>query len=91
VINMLITAALISILYRYWLVIPVLKHLSISWWRLVATVVAAASGFALSRLSFSVRALACGSIAGLLIGGTEAAWQAPNDVTISLTTAFAGI
>ncbi len=89
VINTLITAALISILYRYWLVTPVLKYLSINRWRLIAIVVAAASGCVLFRLRFSVPALACGSMAGLLIGGTWAAWQAPNYVTISVSAAFA--
>jgi hypothetical protein len=88
-INTLITAALISILYRCWLVTPVLKYFSIGQWRLIAVVVAAASGGALSRLRFSVPALACGSMAGLLIGGTWAAWQAPNDVTIFVSAALA--
>ena len=61
VINTLIIAALISVLYRYWLVTPVLKYLSIDEWRLIAVVVAAASGCVLFRLRFSVPALACGS------------------------------
>ena len=61
VINTLIIAALISVLYRYWLATPVLKYLSIDEWRLIAVVVAAASGCVLFRLRFSVPALACGS------------------------------
>jgi hypothetical protein len=63
--------------------------LSIGQWRLIAVVVAAANGCVLFRFRFSVLALACGSMAGLLIGGTWAAWQAPNDVTISVSAAFA--
>jgi hypothetical protein len=89
VINTLITAALISILYRYWLVTPVLKYLSIGQWRLIAVVVAAVSGCVLFQFRFSVLALACGSMAGLLIGGTWAEWRAPNDVTITVSAAFA--
>ncbi len=83
-INTSFAAALISILYRYWLVTPVLKSLSIGQWRLVAVVVAAASGCLLFRLKLPMLALACASMAGLLIGGTWAAWQAPSDVTIGV-------
>ena len=34
-------------------------------------------------------ALACGSMVGLLAGGTWAEWEAPNDVSISVCAAFA--
>jgi len=49
-----------------WLITPVLKYLSINQWRLIAFVVAAASGWVFFRLKLPVLALACGSMAGLL-------------------------
>ena len=81
-------AGLIAILYRYWLVTPVLQYLSIGKWYLVAIVVAAATGCVMSLLRLPTSALACASVAGLLLGGTWAAWQAPNDVPISVSGAF---
>ena len=84
-----LNALLIAVLYRYWLVTPVLQYLSVGKWRLVAIVVAAAIGCVMSLLRLSTLTLVCASVAGLLLGGTWAAWQAPNDVPISVTGAFA--
>ena len=81
-------AAPIAILYQYWLVAPVLQYVSIGRWRFLAIVVAAACGAVLS-LRLPILALACGSMAGLLLGGTWAGWQAPNDVPIAVGAAFA--
>jgi hypothetical protein len=81
-------AFLIAVLYRYWLVAPVLKYLDIDKWYLVALAVAAASGCVFSLLKLPWLALVCASMAGLLLGGTWAAWQAPTDVSISLSGAF---
>jgi hypothetical protein len=79
---------LIAVLYRYWLVTPVLQYLSIRKWCLVAIVVAAATGCVMSLLRLPTLALVCASVAGLLLGGTWAAWQAPNDVPVSVSGAF---
>jgi hypothetical protein len=84
-----VVGILIAILYRYWLVTPVLQYLSIRKWYLVAIVVAAAIGGVMSLLRLPTLALMCASVAGLLLGGTWAAWQAPNDVPISVSGAFA--
>ena len=84
-----VAAALFAVPYKYWLTTPVLHYLSIGRWRLLAILVAAACGAALSLLRVSTPALSCGAMAGLLIGGTLAAWKAPNDVAISLNGAFA--
>ena len=83
-----IVVLLIALLYRYWLVTPVLQYVSIGKWYLVAIVVAAASGCAMSLLRLPALAWVCASTAGLLLGGTWAAWQAPNDVPISVSGAF---
>jgi len=82
-------AAPIAILYRYWLVAPVLQYVSIGRWRFFAIVVAAACGGVWALVRLPVVALACGSLLGLLSGGTWAAWQAPHDVPMSVSTAFA--
>src|SRR5262249_43955485 len=84
-----ITAALIAILYRYWLVVPVLHHVSIRQWRCLAILVAAAYGGMAALFGLRVLALACGTLAGLLLGGTWAAWRVPSDVPISINAAFA--
>ena len=83
-----IVVLLIALLYRYWLVTPVLQYVSIGKWYLVAIVVAAASGCAMSLLRLPALAWVCASMAGLLLGGTWAAWQAPNDVPILVSGAF---
>ena len=88
-VHALIAAAIFAVLYKYWLTAPVLQHGSIARWRLLAVVVAAACGAAMSLLRFSVLALSCGALTGLLLGGTWAAWTAPNDVAISVAHAFA--
>jgi len=78
----------IAVLYRYWLLTAILQYLSIAKWSLVAIAVAAATGCVVSLLRLSTLALMCASVTGLLLGGTWAAWQAPNDVPISLSDAF---
>jgi hypothetical protein len=80
---------LIAVLYRYWLVTPVLQYLSIGKWRIVAIVVAAGIGCVMSLLRLPTLTQVCAPVAGLLLGGTWAAWQAPNDVPISVSGAFA--
>jgi len=84
-----IAAALFVFPYKYWLTSPVLQYVSIGRWRLLAIVSAAACGVALSLLRLSTSALSCGALAGLLLGGTWAAWTAPNDVPVSVDHAFA--
>ncbi len=84
-----ITAVLIAILYWCWLVAPVLRYLSTGQWRFLAIVVAAACGGVSALFGLRVPVLACGAMAGLLLGGTWAAWRAPSDVPISVGAAFA--
>ena len=85
----LIAAAIFAAMYKYWLTTPVLQHVSIARWRLLAVVIAAACGAAMSLLRFSALASSCAALTGLLLGGTWAAWTAPNDVSISFAHAFA--
>lgn len=87
-IQVLITAAIFAVLYKYWLTTQMLQYFSISRWRLLAVVIAAMCGGALSLLRFSTTAVSVGVIGGLLLGGTWAAWTAPHDVTISVSYAF---
>jgi hypothetical protein len=82
-----LVALLIAALYRYWLVTPVLQYLSIGKWHVVAIVVAAAIGCVTSLLRLPTLALVCASVAGLLAGGTWAAWHFP-DVPVSVSGAF---
>ena len=74
--------AVIAILYNYWLTAPVLHYVSIGKWRLVAIVVGVGMG-ALWALRVHLLPLAIASLAGLLVGGTWAAWHAPNDVRVT--------
>jgi len=88
-VHALITAAIFAVLYKHWLTTPVLQYVSVAQWRWLARVVAAACAGVLSLLRFFAIALSCGAVAGLLLGGTWAAWTAPHDVTISVYHAFA--
>jgi hypothetical protein len=88
-IHAFIAAAVFAVLYKYWLTTPALQYVSIGRWRLLAVVVAAACGGALSLLRLSALALSCGAMAGLLVGGTLARGTFPNDVAISVSHAFA--
>jgi hypothetical protein len=83
-----VVALLIAVLYRYWLVTPVLQYLSIGKRYLVGIAVAVATGSVMSLLRLPTPAFVYASVAGLLLGGTWAAWQAPNDVPISVSGAF---
>ena len=88
IIQTLTATAVFAVAYRFWLAAPVLQYVSIGGWRLFAIVIAAAFGGALSLLRVPMFALSCGAMAGLLLGGTWAAWKAPNDVAISVYAAF---
>ena len=88
-VDALIGAAIFAVLYKYWLTTPVLQYVSIAQWRWLALVVAACCGGVLSLSRFSALASSCGAVAGLLLGGTWAAWTAPHDMTISVYHACA--
>jgi hypothetical protein len=83
-----VAAAVIAILYRYWLIAPVLHYLTINQWRLAAIGVAVTCGFTFSLFKIPMPALPAASLAGLLIGGTFAAWRAPHDIPMSAITAI---
>lgn len=84
-----ISVVLFAILYRYWLVAPVLVvYTGADQWRLLASAVAAACGGTLSLLRVPILAVSCGAILGLLLGGTWVEWKAPNDVPVSVGAAF---
>src|SRR5258707_12743624 len=83
-----IVVLLIALLYRHWLVTPVLQYVSIGKWYLVAIVVASASGCAMSLLRLPALTWVCASMAGLLLGGNLACWQASYDVPISASGAL---
>lgn len=57
-------------------------------WRLFAIVVAAACGGTLYLLRVPISVVSCGTLVGLLLGGTWVEWRAPNDVAISVGAAF---
>jgi hypothetical protein len=82
-------AALFAVPYNFWLTTPVLQDISIGYWRLLAVLVAAAFGLALSLMGMATPALSFGAIVGLLMGGSVAEWRAPHDVAISPYGAFA--
>lgn len=83
-----VVALLIAVLYRYWLVAPVLQFLTIRQWHAVALGVAAATGCVMSLLRLPTLAVMSASVAGLVLGGTWTAWRAPNDIRVSVSYAF---
>ena len=62
--------------------------MSVNQWRVFAAVIAAVCGGMLSLLRVPIFALSFGAMVGLLLGGTWVEWKAPNDVAISVSTAF---
>jgi hypothetical protein len=89
VIHATIAAALFAVPYNFWLTTPVLQDISIGYWRLLAILVAAGFGIALSLIGIATPALSFGAIVGLLMGGSIAEWKASHDVAISPYGAFA--
>src|SRR5262245_37751363 len=89
VVKVSIAAALSAILYQYWLSMSVLHYLSVNQWRAVAIAMAVAVGTIWVLCRWGLSALVCGFIVGLLVGGTWAEWQFPQDVQRSLDDAFA--
>jgi len=87
-IHVSIVAVIFAVLYRFWLIEPVLDRVSVGRWRLFAIVIAAGCGSALCLLRIPVPALSCGALVGLIFGGTWVEWKSPHDVTISLSSAF---
>jgi hypothetical protein len=79
---------IIGVLYRYWLIAPVLHWLSALQWRVVAILVAVLIGGLFSVLRVPLAASVCACVAGLLLGGAWAAWWAPNDVRVSFIGVF---
>src|SRR5258707_13851652 len=85
-----IVVLLIALLYRYWLVTPVLQYVSIGKWYLVAIVVAAASGCAMSLLRLPPLAWVGASMAGPLVTGNLASWKDSNKAPDSPCGVFWG-
>ena len=83
-----VTAAILAVLYMYWLTIPALHYVSIGNWRALAIVAAAVCGATLSMLRVSTPVLSCGAMGGFLLGGTLV-WKDHSDVMISVYAAFA--
>jgi len=75
VVRVSIAATLSAILYRYWLITPVLDHLSLNQWRAVAIGVAALVGSLWALSKWNLSALVSGFMVGVLAGGTWAHWQ----------------
>jgi hypothetical protein len=81
-------ALVTAICYRYWLVAPVMRNVTLAEWRCVAAAVAAAIGVASSRFRLSAWLVALASAVGLLVGGTWTEYFSPNDIPVTLGSAF---
>ena len=77
-----------SILYRYWLVFPILQYLSLWQWRTVAIVVAVILGALSSLIGLRTQVAATAITLGLLLGGTWTAYSTQHDVRTSLPLEF---
>ncbi len=84
----IILAGLISILYRYWLVYPILHYLSLDQWRCAAILVAAVIGATCSLVRLPIRAVVAAMVAGLLSGGTCAVSFFPTDARVTVFSAL---
>ena len=81
-------AAATAILYRYWLLAPVLRFVSsASWWG-IGIVSAALLGALFSWLALRLWISIPVAAGGLLSGGTWAVYATPNDIKASIAGAF---
>jgi hypothetical protein len=88
VINSVLAAVLVAILYRYWLTVPALLYFSMAAWLCVGVLVFVVYGCAFSFFRLPIQALACSSLVGLLVGGTWGELETPNDVSVLVGEAF---
>lgn len=89
VVKVSVVAAVSAVLYRYWLLAPVLGVLSMIQWCAAALAVAAVFGGVLGMWRFNVLVLIFGTMVGLFLGGTWAGWHTPgNDMPASIGAAF---
>lgn len=79
---------LIGVLYRYWLIYPILQHLTIAQWRLLATVIVAMIGAISAVLRLGTLTFTPIVAVGLLAGGTWASMSAPHDIRTTLAMDF---
>ena len=84
-----VAAIIVAILYRYWLITPVLEYLSLNDWRAVASAVSLALGIGWGLCRWNIPTLLIGFVLGTLIGGTWAHAEVPNDVEVSVARAVA--
>ena len=84
----IVLAGLTSILYRYWLVYPILHYLSLDQWRCAAILLAALIGATCSLVRLPIRAVLAATAVGLLSGGTCAALFFPTDVRVTVFSAL---
>jgi len=68
--KLLLSVALSAILYRYWLITPVLTHLSPNQWRAIAIVVVVFFSCLWSLAKWNASTLVCGFVVGVVAGGT---------------------
>jgi hypothetical protein len=73
-----ISTVLGAVLYRYWLVTPVLNYLSLDQWRLVAVGVAVLFGILSALGKWNLSTFVSGLMMGLMVGGTWAALPASH-------------
>jgi len=83
-VGVLIAAMLSGILYRYWLITPVLEYVTFNEWRAVAILVTLVVGGAWPLFKWNVSTLVVGFLVGILVSGAWLAWRAQDALPASL-------
>ena len=86
--GVLIAAILSGVLYRYWLITPVLEYLTINEWRVLAVLVMLVIGSVWPLFEWKVSSRVVGFIAGILVSGAWLEWRAQDALPASFGSAF---
>src|SRR6266581_8879188 len=86
--GVLIAATLSAILYRYWLITPVLEYVTFNEWRAVAVLVTLVVGGAWPLFKWNVSTLVVGFMAGMLVSGAWLEWRLQDVLPTSVASAF---
>ena len=86
--GVLIAATLSAVLYRYWLITPVLEYVTFNEWRVVAVLVTLVIGGVWPLFKWNVSTLVVGFIAGILVSGAWLEWRLQDVLPTSVGSAF---
>jgi hypothetical protein len=86
--GVLIAATLSAILYRYWLITPVLEYVTYNEWRAVAVLVTLVVGGVWPLFKWNVSTLVVGFTVGIFVSGAWLEWRLQDVLPTSVGSAL---